>query len=94
MTQTHEPFPREPQTITVDHVHALLSLDSDAAVLGLIEGRVEAIDPQQLESDDYSGVLEVVSRGELAERLGPDPSDEAMADQAEALTASVQQLGG
>ena len=44
MTQTHEP-----QTITIDHVHALLQLDSDASVLGVIGGRVEAIDPQQLE---------------------------------------------
>lgn len=99
MTQTHEPFSHEPpshepQTVTIDHVHALLQLDSDAAVLGLVEGRVEALDPQQLESDEYRGVLEVVSRGELTQLLGPHPTAQAMADHAEALTAAVQHLGG
>ena len=84
----------EPQTITIDHVHALLQQPSDNAVLGLVEGRVEAIDPDQLATDDYAGALEVISRRDLAERLGTDPTDEALAQQAGALTASVQQLGG
>ncbi|MBD8608726.1 hypothetical protein IFT73_17865 [Aeromicrobium sp. CFBP 8757] len=84
----------EPQTITIDHVHALLQQPSDDAVLGLVEGRVEAIDPDQLATDDYRGALEVISRRDLAERLGSDPTDEALAEQAGALTASVQQLGG
>lgn len=84
----------EPQTITIDHVHALLQHDSDDAVLGLIEGRVEAIGADQLDTDAYRGVLEIVSRGDLAERLGPDPTADDLADQAAALTASVLLLGG
>ena len=84
----------EPQTITIDHVHALLQHDSDDAVLGLIEGRVEAIGADQLGTDAYAGVLEVVSRGDLAERLGPDPTADALAAEAGSLSASVQQLGG
>jgi hypothetical protein len=84
----------EPQTITIDHVHALLQHDSDAAVLGLIEGRVEAIGPDQLGTEAYAGVLEVITRGDLAARVGPDPTSDALAAEAGALSASVQQLGG
>ena len=60
----------------------------------LVAGSIEAIGADQLDTDAYRGVLEIVSRGDLAERLGPDPTADDLADQAAALTASVMLLGG
>jgi NADH dehydrogenase len=76
----------DPQTITPDHLRALLDADSDTATLALLEGRVEVSDADQ--------GLEVISRSELAGRLGDDPSDEELTRQAATLTAVVQELGG
>lgn len=84
----------EPQTITPDHVRTLLDADDGAASLVLIEGRVEVLTADRLDSDEYRGAFEVVSRDELAGRLGPDPSDEDIAAEAGGLSTSVQQIGG
>lgn len=84
----------EPQSITTDHVRALLAAESGGAILGLIEGQVKVIDADQRDADQYAGALEVVSRDELAQRLGDDPSDDDLNTQAEALSIAVQQLGG
>jgi hypothetical protein len=82
----------EPQTITTDHVRALLAAQSGAIVA--IEGRIDVVDTDQLASDDYRGAFEVITRDELIERVGPDPSDEHLHEQAEALTVAVQSIGG
>jgi len=84
----------EPQTITTDHVRALLDSDGDGASLRLIEGRVEVLDAGQLDTDEYRGALEVISRAELVESIGDDPTDDQLTQQADSLTASVQLLGG
>jgi hypothetical protein len=81
----------EPQTITTDHVRALLDADDEATVLGLIGGGIEVIAADRA---DEQGALEVISRDELVERLGSDPSDEDLSEQAAALSAAVQHLGG
>jgi len=84
----------EPQTITIDHVRALLDASTGEATLSLIEGRVEVIEAAQATKDAYRGALEVISRNDLEDRLSEDPSDTDLATQAEALSAAVQHLGG
>jgi hypothetical protein len=82
------------QTITTDHVRALLAAEDGAAKLGLIEGRVEVIDADRAGADELRGAFEVITRDELVDRLGADPSDEEVADQAATLTLAVHQIGG
>lgn len=84
----------EPQTITPDHVRALLDADDGGTTLVLIEGRIELLDADQVGTGDHLGALEVISRDELAERIGDDPDDDAIEREAGALTTSVAQLGG
>jgi hypothetical protein len=76
----------DPQTITPDHLRSLLDADSDTATLALLEGRIDITDADQ--------GLEVISRQELAERLGADPTDDDLATLAGTLTAVAQELGG
>jgi len=84
----------EPQAITSDHLRALLDSSDAASILGLIEGRVEVIEGDQIGSDPYRGALTVISRGDLEERLGGETGDDELDAQAEALSTSVQELGG
>jgi hypothetical protein len=81
----------EPQTITSEHLRRLLDAETDGATLGLIEGRVDLV---EADSDDHRGAIEVISRDDLVERLGDDPTEETLVEQAEALTAVVHQIGG
>ena len=55
----------DPQTITPDHLSSLLDADSDTATLALVEEQYEIADAEQ--------GLEVISRHELAQRLGEAP---------------------
>jgi NADH dehydrogenase len=82
------------QTITTDHVHALLDADDSGTILGLVGGRVEVLDAAQRDSDEYRGALEVITRDELIDRLGDDPSDDQLAEQADVLTEALRLLGG
>ena len=84
----------EPQTVTPEHVRALLDSDDEAATLVLIEGRVAVASRDQLASDDFRGAFEVVSRADLVERLGADPGEQDVVDEAGALSVAAQQLGG
>ncbi|MEV7397156.1 hypothetical protein [Aeromicrobium sp. NPDC092404] len=84
----------EPHTITVEHLRQLLAADAPDAILGLVGGAVEVLEPGQRDDEQHRGALEVVSRSALTERLGDDPGDEQLAAEAEALATSVQQLGG
>lgn len=84
----------EPQTITTDHVRALLQADGDQSMLGLVGGEVQVLEAARLDDDDVRGALEVTTRGDLVERLGDDPDDGAVEEEAAALTAAVQLLGG
>lgn len=82
----------EPQTITPDHVRSLLGREDGSIVL--IEGRVDVVDAEQLDSDALRGAIEIVSRADLGERLGSDPTDQQVDQQAGALSVAVQQIGG
>lgn len=80
-------------TISVDDVRRLHSAEGDA-VLVLIEGRAEVVTRDQLSSDEHRGALEVISRDELAKRLGADASDREFTELAAILDSEATELGG
>ena len=80
--------------ITADDVRRLLASDSDS-VLVLVEGRTEVVDPAALDTDDYRGALQVITRGELVEQAGTEQlSDRELVEQAALLETAVAELGG
>jgi hypothetical protein len=81
-------------TISTDDVRRLLLSNDPGSVLVLVEGRPEVIAMSQLGSDEYRGALEVVSRDDLARRLGDAPSEHDVAEQASLLDSTVSELGG
>ena len=80
--------------ISTDDVRRLLGADDPDSVLVLVEGRTEVIGAGQLASEQYRGALEVVSREDLAKRLGDAPSNHDIAEQAALLDNAVSELGG
>lgn len=80
--------------ITRDDVRRLLDGESDS-VLVLIEGRTEVLDPAALDTDDYRGALQVITRGELVAQAGGEQlSDRELSEQAAALETAIAELGG
>lgn len=80
--------------ITADNVRQLLDSEIDT-VLVLIEGRVDVIDPAALDTDEYRGALQVITREELIEQAGREQlSDRELVEQAAALDMAVAELGG
>lgn len=81
-------------TVSADDVRNLLDSGGDA-VLVLVEGRTEVVPAGQLSSEQYRGALEIISRDELAKRLGGgDVDDRRLEEQAAALNTAVDELGG
>ncbi len=75
-------------------VRRLLDADTDA-VLVLIEGRVDVVDPAALDTDGYRGALQVITRAELVGQVGGElPSEREILEQAAALDSAVSELGG
>jgi hypothetical protein len=81
-------------TISTDDVRRLLQSDEADSVLVLVEGRTEVIGAGRLASEQYRGALEVISRDDLAKRLGEAPSEHDLAEQAAQLDMAVNELGG
>ena len=81
-------------TISSDDVRRLLQSDESDSVLVLVEGRTEVVGAGQLASDRYRGALEVISRDDLAKRLGDTPSEHDVAEQAALLDSAVSEMGG
>ncbi|TDO15130.1 hypothetical protein EV580_3271 [Mycobacterium sp. BK086] len=80
--------------ITADNVRQLLDSEIDA-VLVLVEGRIHVIDPAALDTDEYRGALQVITREELIEQAGGEElSDRELLEQAAALEMAVDELGG
>ena len=80
--------------ITADNVRRLLASETDA-VLVLVEGRIDVIDPAALDTDEYRGALQVITRDELIEQAGGEElSDRELIEQAVALDMAVAELGG
>ena len=81
-------------TIPTDDVRRLLQSEQPDSVLVLVEGRTEVIGAAQLASEQYRGALEVVSRDDLAKRLGDGPSEQDLAEKAALLDTAVNELAG
>jgi hypothetical protein len=81
-------------TISTDDVRRLLRSDEPDSVLVLVEGRTDVIGAGRLASEQYRGALEVISRDDLAKRLGDTPSEHDLAEQAAQLDMAVNELGG
>ncbi|BBY63851.1 hypothetical protein [Mycolicibacterium helvum] len=80
--------------ITADDVRRLLDSPTDA-VMVLVEGRIEILDPSALGAKQYRGALQVVTREELIEQAGAEQlSDRELLEQAAALDMAVAELGG
>jgi hypothetical protein len=82
-------------TVTPDDVRALLSDDDPTAVLVLVEGRTEVVPADKLDTADYRGALLIASRDDVIDRTdGAEPSEHELAEQAAALNAEIDNLGG
>ncbi|SBS75534.1 conserved hypothetical protein [uncultured Mycobacterium sp.] len=80
--------------ITADNVRRLLASGTDA-VLVLVEGRIDVVDPAALDTDEYRGALQVITRDELIEQAGREQlSDRELLEQAAALEMAVAEIGG
>jgi hypothetical protein len=79
--------------ITADDLQRLLAAEQRNATLVLVEGRIDVIGAGQLASPEYRGALEVISREDLAKRLGEAPSEHDVAEQAGVLDAAISDLG-
>lgn len=80
--------------ISGDDVAQLLDA-GPSAVLVLIEGRAEVIGSDELDTSDYLGALEVISRSALLDRTGgTDLTEHELSEQAAVLDAAVSELGG
>ena len=80
--------------ISPDDLRRLLRADEKDAILVLVEGRIEVLGAGKLASEPYRGALEIVSREDLARRVGEAPSDHDLTEQAVALDTAVTELGG
>ena len=80
--------------ISPDDLRRLLGADEKDAILVLVEGRIEVIGAGKLASEPYRGALEIVSRDDLIRRVGDEPSDQVLTEQAVALDTAVTELGG
>lgn len=81
-------------TISADDVRGLLAADPDA-VLVLVEGRTAIISSADLESPQYRGALQVVTRAELVDRVGTaELSEREVVELAADLDTGVSEMGG
>ena len=84
----------EPQTITIEHLNALLDASDATSIIGLIEGKVVIIGAAQRDSEKYRGALEVISREQLVERVGGEAEEAELRALAAELTTATALLGG
>ncbi|AFJ35449.1 hypothetical protein MINTM001_27010 [Mycobacterium paraintracellulare] len=82
-------------TIGADDVRRLLASQEQDAALVVVEGRAAVVTPEDLNSAEYRGALQVATRQELVQRIGrAELSDRELAEQGEDLDTAVRNLGG
>lgn len=80
--------------ITADDVSRLLASETDT-VMVLIEGRIDVVDSNELDTDAFRGALQVITRDELIAQAGGEQlSERELIEQAAALEMAVAELGG
>jgi hypothetical protein len=78
--------------ISTDDVRNLLDAE-EGAVLVFLEGRAEVVGPRQLDTEQYRGALQVIDRDDLVKRLGAEPSEHELVEQAAQLDSQISELG-
>ncbi|MDQ2586005.1 hypothetical protein [Saccharothrix yanglingensis] len=82
-------------TVTAAHLRELLASPLPDSALVLLEGRVEVVQQDDLDTDAYRGALVLVTKTELLDRGVGDESTEAeLEQQATAIQTAVTELGG
>lgn len=82
--------PRGPHTqVTVDDLRRLLAAPDDRATLVLTAGRIDL----ETDTEAVARSLAVVTRAELAARVGTDPDPTALGNQAAELNTEIRLLG-
>jgi hypothetical protein len=82
-------------TVEVPDLRRLLDSDLPDASLVLVEGRLDVVQVDDLDADDYRGALLVVSREELLARAGGLPvTDDRLEQIAATVGSAVDNLGG
>ncbi|MFE2752817.1 hypothetical protein ACFXGA_12555 [Actinosynnema sp. NPDC059335] len=82
-------------TVKASDLRALLASDVPDPTLVLVEGRVEVVKVDDLDTDGLRGAMLLVSRAELLGR-GVDESspDDALEREAATISTAVNELGG
>ncbi|MGW7264402.1 hypothetical protein [Streptomyces sp. NPDC054842] len=79
--------------ISESHVRELLGSQDDAALV-LLQGRAQVLDAASLASDEHREAAVLLTRGDLAERLGTQtPSDHEIRELAATLDAMAAKTG-
>jgi hypothetical protein len=80
--------------ITAADIKKLLKTGDDSAALVLIEGRAEVVSGHELDSEPYRGALPVIGRDDLVGRIGSDPSEHELVEQAAVIDSAISEMGG
>ncbi|QFZ17197.1 hypothetical protein [Saccharothrix syringae] len=82
-------------TVKGSDLRDLLASSLPDPTLVLVEGRVEVVQVDDLDTDAYRGALLLVSRQELLGRgVREDSTDHELEQQAAAVSTAVNELGG
>ncbi len=82
-------------TVAAEDLRRLLASDLPDPTLVLVEGRLDVVKVDDLDTDRYRGALLLVSRDELLARgVREDADDRELAEQAAAISTVVDLQGG
>ncbi|MFJ6674445.1 hypothetical protein ACIQMJ_25355 [Actinosynnema sp. NPDC091369] len=82
-------------TVKASDLRELLTSDLPDPNLVLIEGRLEVIQVDDLDTDDFRGAMLLLSRAELLARgVDEDSPDTELERQAATISTAVNELGG
>ncbi|WP_367131424.1 hypothetical protein [Saccharothrix sp. HUAS TT1] len=82
-------------TVEASDLRELLTSDLPDPNLVLVEGRLEVVKVDDLDTDDYRGAMLLLSRAELLARgVDETSTDDELERQAAAVSTAVNELGG
>ncbi|MEU4740832.1 hypothetical protein AB0G02_10235 [Actinosynnema sp. NPDC023658] len=82
-------------TVKASDLRELLTSDLPDPNLVLVEGRLEVVQVDDLDTDPFRGAMLLVSRAELLSRgVDENSSDDELERQAAAVSTAVNELGG
>ncbi|TQM80613.1 hypothetical protein FHX81_2951 [Saccharothrix saharensis] len=82
-------------TVKASDLRELLTSDLPDPNLVLVEGRIEVVQVDDLDTDDFRGAMLLLSRAELLARgVDEDSPDTELERQAATISTAVNELGG